>query len=83
MDILEEILPRINLQGLVRYGLEYRTGSVIKRLGWCLENLGVAGDLLAPPQQFPVRNITLLDPGGLASVIMNENWQVNENLRKE
>lgn len=82
LDILEEILPRIDLQGLVRYGLEYRTGSVIKRLGWCLENLGVAMDLLAPLQEFPVRNVTLLETGRPASVIVNATWQVNENLRR-
>jgi predicted transcriptional regulator of viral defense system len=82
LGILEEILPRINLQGLVRYGLEYQVGAVIKRLGWCLENLGVAGDLLIPLQQIPVRNMTLLDARAPASTVLSERWQVNENLRR-
>jgi len=82
LDILEEILPRINLQGLVRYGLDYQVGAVIKRLGWCLENLGVAGDLLMPLQQIQVRNVTRLDPRASASTVINERWQVNENLRR-
>ena len=83
LDILEEILPRINLQGLVRYGLDYQVGAVIKRLGWCLENLRVAEDLLMPLQHVPVHNMTLLDPHASASTVINERWQVNENLRRE
>ena len=82
LDILEEILPRINLQGLVRYGLDYQVGAVIKRLGWCLENLGVAEDLLIPLQQIPVSNVTLLDARAPASTFINDLWQVNENLRR-
>jgi len=82
LDILEEILPSIDLQGLIRYGLDYEVGAVIKRLGWCLENLGVAGDLLIPLQQIQVRNVTLLDPRAPTSIVINERWQVNENLRR-
>jgi predicted transcriptional regulator of viral defense system len=83
LDILEEILPRIDLLGLVRYGIDYQVGAVIKRLGWCLENLRVAENLLTPLQRFPVRNVTLLDPRAPASTNTNERWQINENLRRE
>ena len=34
-------------------------------------------------RQFPVRNVTLLDPRAPASTVTNERWQVNENLRRE
>ncbi len=83
LEILEEILPHIDLQGLVRYGLEYQVGAVIKRLGWCLENLGASGYLLTPLQQFPVRNMTLLDSHIAASTVTDERWQINENLKRE
>jgi predicted transcriptional regulator of viral defense system len=83
LGILEETLPRINLQGLVRYGLEYQVGAVIKRLGWSLEQLEVGEEHLVPLQQFQVRNVTLLDPRAPASTIINERWQINENLRRE
>ena len=83
LDILEEILPSIDLQGLIRYGLDYEVGAVIKRLGWCLENLGVAGDLLMPLQQIQLCNLTRLDPRASASTVINKHWQVNENLRRE
>jgi predicted transcriptional regulator of viral defense system len=82
LEILEDILPRIDQQGLVRYGLEYQVGAVIKRLGWCLENLGVSGSLLAPLQKYPVRNVTVLDPHTPRSTVTNERWQINENLRR-
>jgi len=83
LDILEEILPRLDLPKLVGYGVEYQVGAVAKRLGWCLEELGAAQDMLTPLQDVPVRNKTLLDPRALASTILNERWQVNENLRRE
>jgi predicted transcriptional regulator of viral defense system len=83
LDILEEILPRIDLQGLILYGIDYQVGAVIKRLGWCLENLGVAENLLNPLQQFPVRNLTRLDSRSPASTVINEYWQINENLRRK
>jgi predicted transcriptional regulator of viral defense system len=82
LDILEEILPSINLRGLVLYGLEYQVGAVIKRLGWCLERLGSTEDLV-PLEKVPVRNITLLDPRAAASNVINERWRVNENLTRQ
>ena len=82
LDILEEILPRLDLHKLVGYGVDYQVGAVIKRLGWCLEKLGVEPNLLTPLQQVPVRNKTLLDPQAPASAIVNERWQIIENLRR-
>lgn len=83
LDILEEILPRLELQNMIRYGLDYQIGAVIKRLGWSLENMGVSTDLLTPLQQYPVRNVTLLDPRAPASAVTNARWQINENLRRK
>jgi len=81
IDILENALPQINVQTLVRYGLEYQVGAVIKRLGWCLEQLGVEEGILAPLQQVRVRNVTRLDPSVPASAKTNERWSINENLK--
>jgi predicted transcriptional regulator of viral defense system len=83
LDVLEGIMPRLDLPKLVGYGLEYQVGTVIKRLGWCLENLGAAQNMLSPLQQVFVRNVTLLDPRAPASATSNERWQINENLRRE
>ena len=83
LDIFEEVLPRLNVQTLIGYGLDYQVGSVIKRLGWSLDNLGVAADLLAPLQQFFMRNVTLLDPRTPPSTVINDRWQINENFRRK
>ena len=83
LDILEDILPRLVLPKLVGYGIKYQVGAVIKRLGWCLEELGVDQNLLPALQQAPVRNKTLLDPRAPASAILNEHWRIIENLRRE
>lgn len=83
LDILEEILPRLDLPKLVGYGVDYQVGAVIKRLGWCLEKLGVEQKMLTPLQQVPVGNKTLLDPRAPASAILNERWRIIENLRRE
>ncbi|MBM3126542.1 MAG: hypothetical protein FJZ87_15975 [Chloroflexi bacterium] len=83
LDILEEILPRLVPQKLVGYGVDYQVGAVIKRLGWCLEKLGIEHSLLTPLQQAPVHNKTLLDPRAPASAILNDRWQIIENLRRK
>ena len=53
IDILEDTLPRIDHTTLVKYGLEYKVGAVIKRLGWILEQLGVPQNELASLQRVP------------------------------
>lgn len=81
IEMLAEALPRLELPRLVEYALQYRMGSVIKRLGWALEQLGVAGDLLAPLQAYPVRTWYALDPQAPRSAAYNPRWRVIENLR--
>jgi hypothetical protein len=53
-DLLEEILPRINIINLIQYGLQYDTGAVIKRLGWVLEQLSATEEMLSPLQNYGV-----------------------------
>jgi predicted transcriptional regulator of viral defense system len=81
IDILEDVLPRINVQTLVKYGLDYKVGATIKRLGWILGQLGVPGQELAPLQEYPVRNIYRFDLSAPVGVMNNVHWSINENLR--
>jgi predicted transcriptional regulator of viral defense system len=81
LDLLETTLPQIEVERLVGYALHYQVGAVIKRLGWCLETLGISGDLLGLLQQVPMNNVSLLDPRMPASTTINDHWQVNENIR--
>ena len=82
LELLEAILPQVDVARLVDYGLQYQVGAVIKRLGWCLERLGIAEEVLAPLRQLPVRNMIWLDPQAPPSGIINERWQINEKSRK-
>jgi hypothetical protein len=68
---------------LVKYGLEYKVGAAIKRLGWILEHLGAFGQELAPLQQYPVCNIYRSDLSAPVGVVNNVYWSINENLRRE
>jgi predicted transcriptional regulator of viral defense system len=81
LDLLEAILPQIEVERLVGYGMEYQVAAVIKRLGWCLETLGISRDLLGLLQQVPMNNVSRLDPRMPASATVNDRWQVNENIR--
>jgi predicted transcriptional regulator of viral defense system len=80
LDLLETTLPQIEVERLVGYALQYQVGAVIKRLGWCLETLGISGDLLGLLQQVPMNNVSLLDPRMPACATVNDHWQVNENI---
>lgn len=80
IEILENSLGQIKVNRLVEYALKYDTGSVIKRLGWALEKLGVREETLEPLQNYPVKRYTLLDSNLDADAPKNNRWQVLENL---
>ncbi|MFH1445888.1 MAG: type IV toxin-antitoxin system AbiEi family antitoxin, partial [Chloroflexota bacterium] len=80
-EILEACISQINVDRLVSYALRYNVGTVIKRLGWLLEKMGVSSETLNSLQNHPVRGYTLLDPTQPKSSKLNPYWQINENLR--
>jgi predicted transcriptional regulator of viral defense system len=82
IEILENSLGQININRLVKYALKYDTGSVIKRLGWALENFGVCDKNLERLQSYPVKRYYPLDPSADKAAPKNMRWQVLENLRK-
>lgn len=83
IEILEDSINQINMDRLVDYGLKYDMGSVIKRLGWALENLGFAGNSLERLRVYPVKRYYLLDPSlEETSAIKNSRWHITENLKR-
>lgn len=83
IEILENTINQVNLDRLVDYGLKYDVGSVIKRLGWALENLGFAGNGLERLRAYPVKRYYLLDPGlDITNAIKNSRWHIAENLKR-
>lgn len=83
IEILENSTNQINMDRLVDYALKYDTGSVIKRLGWVLENLGFTGNSLERLRVYPVKRYYLLDPGlEETNAIKNPRWHITENLKR-
>ena len=82
IKILENSVGQINIHQLVEYALRYDTGSVIKRLGWSLEKLGVRGQDLEPLKSYPVRRYYPLEPGHGSDAPKNVHWKVLENLER-
>jgi len=80
IEILDNGLVLVDIRQLVAYAIRYDTGSVIKRLGWVLQELGVESSLLQPLQRFPVRRYYSLDPARNPSDRKNAFWQIKENL---
>lgn len=80
IEILENSLGQISVNRLVEYALKYDTGSVIKRLGWALEKLGVHEQDLEGLQNYPVKRYYPLDPTLDEDAPKNKRWQILENL---
>lgn len=80
IELLEKALPHIEIPGLVQYALRYEVGSVIKRLGWALERLGVSAKDIAPLQAYPVKTYYRLDPQSSPGPYYNSRWHTIENI---
>lgn len=81
-EIMEGALAQIDTHKLVSYAVRYATATVIKRLGWFLEKMGVDAGLLLPLTNYPVTGIVLLDPGQPRGEKMDPYWKINENIRR-
>lgn len=81
MSILEQHLASLNLPKLVKYALQYETGSVIKRLGWAFQQLSVAEQEIAPLRAISARGYTLLDPALSREGEYDSQWKIINNLR--
>jgi len=80
LELLEAALPRLQVETLVEYALRLAVGAVIKRLGWALEQMGVAAAALEPLQAFPVSTAYRLDPQGPAVGERSARWRIIANL---
>ncbi len=79
---MEGALAQIDISRLVSYAVRYDVGTVIKRLGWLLERMGVDASLLLPLHNYPVTGTVLLDPNQPYSEKFDPSWQINENIKR-
>ena len=83
LETLEAHLGRLDMDRLVGYALRYEVGSVIKRLGWMLEALGVPESTTEPLHAYPVRAYYSLDPTRPPGGTPAPRWRVRNNLPQE
>jgi predicted transcriptional regulator of viral defense system len=83
IETLNTHLGSLDIQQLVSYTLRYDMGSVIKRMGWIFESLGISKEQLEPLQTYPVKNDYLLDMRGSQKGAINRKWNIIQNLRAE
>jgi predicted transcriptional regulator of viral defense system len=81
IETLNTHFESLDIQQLVSYTIRYDTGSVIKRMGWILESLGISKEFLEPLQNYPVKNNYLLDTRGPDEGTFVRSWNITQNLR--
>lgn len=79
--ILENALPTINIKKLVDYAIQYNKKSIIKRLGWVLEQFGVSVSQLEPLLNIPMHYYARLDPSAPAGSC-DKRWMIQNNLNR-
>lgn len=70
----------VDINRLVEYALRYDMGSLIKRLGWLLDETGVSENDLRRLEDYPVTTYYRLDPGRPRSGPFNSRWHIINNL---
>lgn len=77
--VFEQHSSKLNLKKIISYALKL-DGATIKRLGWILENQGVALSRLTVLQKAPIKGYRLLDSTSPSRGNFNSRWMIQENL---
>jgi predicted transcriptional regulator of viral defense system len=80
LETYEDHGNEFDLEKLVSYAIRYDMGSVIKRLGWILDQMGVKAETIRALQQYQVQSYYLLDPGRPRSGSSDSRWHITNNL---
>jgi len=79
LAVLERAGDGIDVEKLVSYALRYDSVAVAKRLGWSLEQAGVARSMLLPLAELPGSHFTALDPGRVRRGPRDRRWMIIDN----
>lgn len=82
LGILENHLSIIDIQKLIGYAIQYDKKSLIKRLGWALEQFGVSSSQLEPLLKVPMHYYSRLDPSSPAIGSCDKRWMIQNNLTR-
>jgi predicted transcriptional regulator of viral defense system len=80
LGILDEYAHELDLKKIVGYALQYGKASLVKRLGWSLEEVGVTGDDLTPLKEMPISGFRVLDPTRPHRGPCDKHWMIQNNL---
>lgn len=80
LGVLEDHRQDLDLARLVSYAVRLGVAVVAKRLGWALEAVGAADDVLAPLLAVPVTGIQALDPQRQRRGTVIARWKLIDNL---
>jgi predicted transcriptional regulator of viral defense system len=80
LAVLDRALTTLDLAKLIGYALRYQSTTLAKRLGWALEQSGVAMSALMPLLELPLASYGLLDPGGSRRGRHDRRWKLIINL---
>ena len=80
METFEEYADTLNHEKLVEYTIRYSMGSVIKRMGWILDKMGVSKKIITPLQEYGVNTYYALDPTRPKKGNPESHWNIVQNL---
>jgi predicted transcriptional regulator of viral defense system len=80
LAVLDRAVTTLDLEKIVGYALLYKSTTLVKRLGWALEQSGVESSVLMPLLQVPAPSYGLLDPGAPRRGRHDRRWRLVINL---
>lgn len=80
LGMLEEHLQQLDLKRLVAHAQRYGKAAVARRVGYALEHVGAAPEVVEPLRAVAMQGIRPLDPTRPARGERNRRWGVIENL---
>jgi predicted transcriptional regulator of viral defense system len=80
LGILERSLVTLEVEKLVDYTLQYGSQTLIKRMGWALEQVGVEMAALMPLMESASASYAVLDPGRPRRGRHDRRWKLVLNL---
>lgn len=80
IEVFAENANSFGIERLIDYAIRYDMGSVAKRLGWLLEEVGASAKDLRPLLQFSVKSYYPLDPSEPIAGSRNTRWRIINNL---
>ena len=80
METFENYSATLDHEKVIEYTIKYSMGSVIKRMGWILDKMGVSKKIFTPLQEYGVNTYYALDPTRPKKGNPESHWNIVHNL---